>query len=213
MKNRMILKNTLKSYILFFFIGIIVGIICRLTDFLPNDALWNFSSIATLYGFWICSIVVIVSYSFSNISAGFNTFLYMFGMTISFYLLQYILGFYIPRFDNGSFKTDLFFIYSVLAVICGIGGFVLYFWNKNNKFSSILYALPIGALLAEAIGVAIYLIANKTYLFQLLFNIISASILGILFYRKSNNKAIYCITMIIVTAMVYMVIYMPFLNI
>lgn len=213
MNNKIMLKDTLRSYILIFIIGLSAGIICRLTDLFPNNSLWSFSSIATLYGFWIFSITLIVYYSSSNKNAGFNTFLYMFGMTISFYLLQYILGFYMQRFNNESFQTKLFLVYSVLAVICGVGGYVLYFWNSNNKFSSMLYAMPIGALSAEAIGTAIYLYNNNTYLFQLLFNLTCAGSLGFLFYKKANNKVIYCITTIIVTIIVYAVIYRPFLNI
>lgn len=201
------------SYISIFLVGTIMGIITRLTDLLPNADLWSFSSIATLFGFWIVSITIIVCCSISNKNSALNVFLYMFGMTISFYVSQYILGQFFSKFDNDGFKTNLFLIYSVLSVICGIGGYILYFWNKENKFNSFLLALPISALLAEGIGTLIYLVNNNTFLFQVMFDFICALVLGFLFYKKSNNKKIYIITMITISIIIYLIIYMPFLNI
>lgn len=213
MKNIIILKDTLQSYILVFFIGITAGVFCRLTDLFPSNTFWGFSSIATLYGFWVFSITMLVYFSSSNKTAGLNAFIYMFGMTISFYLLKYILGYYIPRFNSGSFQTHLFFVYSILAVICGIGGYILYFWASSSKCSSILYALPISALSAESIGVTIYFFTNKEYFFQLLFDLLCAVFLGGLFYKKAANKFSYCLTMVIVTPVIYILVYKPFLNI
>lgn len=199
-----------ESYIIIFVIGIAVGILTRLTDFLSSDSLWTFSSIATLFGFWIFSITIIVSYSSSNKRAGINSFLYMFGMTISFYVLEYLLGLFLPRFDNGGFRTSLFAIYTALSLVCGIGGFLLYFWNRKNNFASILYALPVSALLAETVGVAIYFFTNQIYLFQLLFDLFCTIGFGILFFKKANNKILYGMTSVIVAAMVYLIIYRPF---
>lgn len=202
-----------ESYIIMFLIGIAAGTITRLTDFLSNNSLWSFSSIATLFGFWIFSITIIVSCSSSNKRAGINTFLYMFGMTISFYVLEYLLGMFLPRFDNGGFRTSLFIIYTVLSLVCGMGGFLLYFWNRKNNFASILYALPVSALLAETVGVAIYLFTNQIYLFQLLFDLSCTIGFGILFFKKANNKILYSMTSVIVAVMVYLIIYRPFLNV
>lgn len=47
------LTHSMKSYITIFLVGILVGCICRLTDYCPADTLWSFSSIQTLLGFWI----------------------------------------------------------------------------------------------------------------------------------------------------------------
>ena len=86
------LTHSMKSYITIFWVGILVGCICRLTDYCPADTLWSFSSIQTLLGFWIITNTIIVLASTSNICAGISSFLYMFGMTLSFYGLQAILG-------------------------------------------------------------------------------------------------------------------------
>lgn len=48
-----VLTHSTKSYIKIFFVGILVGCICRLADYFPADTLWSFSSIQTLLGFWI----------------------------------------------------------------------------------------------------------------------------------------------------------------
>ena len=59
MLNNIIIKNSLKSYALLFMLGILAGVVCRLSDFLPYESLWSFSSIATLLGFWIASVGLI----------------------------------------------------------------------------------------------------------------------------------------------------------
>ena len=136
----------------------------------------------------------------------------MFGMTISFYGLKYILGFFIPLFANdGHFQTYLFIIYSVLAVVCGAGSFILYFWNKDNKVSSILYALPASGMLAEAIGCMVVLVNDHMLLGQTIFDFVFALLFGVLLYKKANNKKIYIVTLVTVTVLVFLTFYKPFL--
>lgn len=197
---------------IFFIYGIIAGILCRLTDFCPADSIWCFSSVATLFGFWIICIVIIVLKSTSNLSSGINTFLYMFGMTLSFYVLKYILGLLSPAFVNDGFQTNLFILYSVLSLGCGIGAYILYWWNKEIKGNAVLYALPIGALLAETIGVLIYFMNNKVFLFQLLMDIIASVTLGAVFYKRAKSKVIYTAAIFVITFTVYMIVYRPFLT-
>ena len=97
----------MKSYITIFLVGILVGCICRLTDYCPADTLWSFSSIQTLLGFWIITNTTIVLLSTSNICAGISSFLYMFGMTLSFYGLQAILGMFVPLFSGFLYLSYL----------------------------------------------------------------------------------------------------------
>lgn len=191
----------------------LAGVLCRLTDFLPyEESLWSLPSIATLFGFWIASVGIITYLSSSNKGAFINSFLYMFGMTISFYGLKYILGFYISRFSNeGQFQTDLFIVYSILSVVCGIGSFVLYFWNRQNVFNSFLYALPAGGMLAEAFACLIILCNKRMLLAQTIFDIAFGLLFGIGLYRKAYNKAFYVGTVIIAAVLVFLLIYKPFL--
>ena len=60
-----VLTHSTKSYIKIFFVGILVGCICRLADYFPADTLWSFSSIQTLLGFWIITNTIIVLLSTS----------------------------------------------------------------------------------------------------------------------------------------------------
>lgn len=114
------LTHSMKSYITIFLVGILVGCICRLTDYCPADTLWSFSSIQTLLGFWIITNTIIVLASTSNICAGISSFLYMFGMTLSFYGLQAILW---RRNLSGSKPGTLFSSATagIVLYIIGIG--------------------------------------------------------------------------------------------
>lgn len=75
-----------------------------------------------------------------------------------------------------------------------------------------MYALPISGLLAETVGVSVYLYNHHTYLGQVVFDLISFIILGCLFYKKANNKFIYIITVMIVSSIGYFLFYNPFLT-
>ena len=190
------LEHTIKSYTKIFFIGILVGCICRLADFFPADTLWSLSSIQTLFGFWIITNTIIVLLSTSNICAGISSFLYMFGMTLSFYGLQAILGIFIPMF-SGMFRLSLFVMFTFLSIPCAIAAFVPYYWNKEHIFNSVLYSLPVGALVAEAIAVSIYFLEHHTFLFQLLMDSIGAIVFLFMFYRRVKSKELYLISAII----------------
>ncbi|MGN0452180.1 MAG: hypothetical protein ACI4GZ_00075 [Ruminococcus sp.] len=202
----------IKTGVLMFFGGIGAGIVCRLSDFYPYESLWSFSSIATLFGFWIASITVITYLSKSHIGAFLSTFLYMFGMTVSFYGMKYILGLFIPQFDNeGQFQTTLFILYSVLSVVCGIGSCVLYFWNRRNLFGSVLLALPVCAMLAEGIACLYVLINKQMLLAQTVFDLLIALIFGIVFWKKATNKVAYTVTLVTAAALVFFLFYRPYM--
>lgn len=196
----------MKSYIKIFLIGLIVGCLCRLADYFPADTLWSFSSIQTLYGFWIITNTLIVLFSTSALCAGICSFLYMFAMALSFYGLQAILGQFIPMF-SGGFRLSLFILYAFLAVPCGIAAFILYGWNKGNVFSSVLCALPVGALTAETAAVTIYLIKYHTFLFQLLMDGAGAIVLGLLLFRKAKNKPLFFAALAVSALVFYQIFY------
>lgn len=202
----------LKSYLLFVGLGLTSGVITRLSDFFPNDDIWSFSSIATLFGFWMLTVTLIIYFSVSNKNAAINVLLYLLSMNFGFYFLEYVLGFLIPSFhNNGEFQWDLFMLYNVFALVCSAMSYVLYYWNNVNKLSSVLYALPVSGLAAETIGVSIYLYYNHTFLFQFVFDFSSLIIVGFWFYKKANNKLVYSATLIAITLVGYLLVYRPFL--
>lgn len=198
------LSHTLKSYSTIFLIGLFVGCICRLLDYCPSDSLWGFSSIQTLLGFWIITNTIIVLLSTSNKCAGISSFLYMFGMTLSFYGLQAILGMFIPLF-SGGFRISLFILFTLLSIPCAIAAFIMYYWNKNNVLSSLLYSLPVGALVAESVAIFYYLLQNSAFLFQLVMDIIGVIVFGIMFFKRAKFRIIYIIGILLSTLIFYFV--------
>ena len=198
------LNHSIIFYVKTFLVGIIVGCICRLTDFCPADTLWSFSSTQRLLGFWIISNTIIVLLSTSNICAGISSFLYMFGMTLSFYGLQAILGVFIPLF-SGGFRFSLFVLFTILSIPCAIAAFILYYWNKEHAFNSILYSLPVGALVAEVMAISIYFLEHHTFLFQLLMDSVGAVVFLFMFYKRSNSKIVFLIASVISSFIFYII--------
>ncbi len=188
------LSHTLKSYGMIFLVGIFVGCICRLLDYCPSGYWWSFTSMQTLPGFWLITNIIIVLLSTSNKCAGISSFLYMSGMTLSFYGLKSILEQSTSHFHEG-FNTHLFLMFSFLSVLCGVAAFILFYWNKNNSFSSLLYSLPVGALAAETIAIIYYLLQHHTVTFldQLIMDIGGIILFGITFLKKVKNRKIYIV--------------------
>lgn len=205
------LKGTPGSFALVFAAGLLAGVLTRLTDFCDGSSLWGFHAIATLFGFWIISVVALVLLSSSSLCAGLNAFLYLSGMTLSFYALRFWLDSQVFQYEDARFDTQLFLLYTGLSLACGAGAFVLFFWERGTAAASILHALPVGALLAEALGVALYLAGHGTYLFQLLLDIAGALYFGLRFYRRTKSRPLYLTSVCLTAAGVYLVVYRPFL--
>ncbi len=205
------LRHGLGPYALVFLAGLLAGVATRLTDFCDGGSLWGFHAVATLFGFWIISVTAIVLLSASNLCAAISTFLYLFGMTTSFYALRYFLDAQVFRYEDAAFPSGLFFLYAALSLACGAGAFILYAWEKKSRWGAVLYALPVGALLAESLGVAAYLAGHGTYLSQLLLDLAGALYFGLLFYRRTAYRPLYLAAVCAVAVIVYGVVYRPFL--
>lgn len=210
--SRKLLKNTPRSYGLAGLCGLLAGVLTRLTDFCGDSSLWGFHAIATLFGFWIISVTGIVLLSSSSLCAGVSAFLYMFAMTLSFYGLKYALDLWVFRYEDVRFPRGLFLLYAALSAACGAGAFVLYSWERRGKPASILCALPVAALLAEALGTAVFFAAHRTYLFQVVLDLAGALFFGAIFHKKVPDKALYYGAVCVVGAVVYWAVYRPFLR-
>lgn len=191
-----------------FLIGILAGILCRLSDLFPYESLWSLSSVATLFGFWIASVSVITMYSASHTAAFRNTFLYLFGMTLAFYVLKYLLGFFAAQFDNdGGFQTRLLFVYTGASLLCGLGSAVLYCWNDSRWYGAVLCALPAGALLAEGIACGILLFSKHMLLGQTIFDLAAAAWFTAALGKKAPNKLVFAGTLAAFAAGIFRVVY------
>lgn len=193
------LKDTKKSYIKVIIFGLIIGIVTELVNLLPNNDVLGWSSIAGTFGFWIFTTTFIIYLSCSNKNAMFNTFLYLANMCCSFYLLQGIIKFFTPNITvDGLIEWSHLFFWVMIAMICGIVAYVLYYWNKNNKFSNILYALPIAGMLLDTVNNCLKFYYSHTQLLGAILDVIFLMIMFGLFMKKSNRKIIFLITIIFV---------------
>lgn len=193
------LQDTKKSYIKVIVFGLIIGIVTELVNLLPNSDVLGWSSIAGTFGFWIFTTTFIIYLSCSNKNAMFNTFLYLASMCCSFYLLQGIIKFFTPNMTvEGLIEWSHLFFWVMIAMICGIVAYVLYYWNKNNKFSNILYALPIAGMLLDTVNNCLKFYYSHTQLLGAILDVIFLILMFGLFMKKSNRKIIFMITIIFV---------------
>lgn len=193
------LQDTKKSYIKVIIFGLIIGIVTELVNLLPNSDILGWSSIAGTFGFWIFTTTFIIYLSCSNKNAMFNTFLYLASMCCSFYLLQGIIKFFTPNMTvDGLIEWSHLFFWVMIAMICGIVAYVLYYWNKNNKFSNILYALPIAGMLLDTVNSCLKFYYSHTQLLGAILDVIFLMLMFGLFMKKSNRKIIFLITIIFV---------------
>lgn len=66
-------------------------------------------------------------------------------------------------------------------------------------------------MLAEAVACLLMILNHQMLLAQTLFDFVFAFILLFLLYKKANYKMIYFATMGVVTILVFLVVYQPFL--
>lgn len=104
---------------------------------------------------------------------------------------------------SGGFRFGLFILFTVWSIACAIAAFILYYWNREHIFSSVLYSLPVGALFAETIAVFIYFLEHQTFLFQLLMDIIGAVVFTIIFFKKVNYRKMYIVGIVLSTLVFY----------
>ena len=106
---------------------------------------------------------------------------------------------------SGGFRFSLFVLFTLLSIPCAIAAYILYYWNREYIFNSILYSLPIGALAAEATAIFIYFLEHHTFLFQLLMDVVGVIVFFLLFYKRAKSKKIFIVASVISSLIVYFV--------
>ena len=94
-----------------------------------------------------------------------------------------------------------------MSIPCAIAAFVLYYWNRDKFYNSILYSLPVGALFSETVAIAIKFYMTHTFLFQLLMDGIGTIAFGVLFFRRVKNRYVYLFSIIISFLVFYFILY------
>lgn len=196
------LKHTKKSYIRVIYFGAIIGLITELLNLLPNDDLWGWSSIAGSFGFWIFSTTFVIYFSSSNKNAMINTFLYLSSMCISFYLMQGIIDFLTPNVKVTGFLQWSHLIYWVgVSAVCGLVAYVLFFWNKETIFGSVLLALPVSGMLVDTVNNCMKFYYSQTNLVNSILGIIFLFVMLVVLLKKPKKKVIFSLTLV-VTALI-----------
>lgn len=194
------LKHTKKSYIQVICFGAVIGLITELLNLFPNDDLWGWSSIAGSFVFWIFSTTFVIYFSSSNINAMINTFLYLSSMCVSYYVLQGIVDYFTPNVTVDKFiHWDHLFYWVGTSALCGLVAFVLFFWNRRTKFSSVLYALPVAGMLVDTINNCMKFYYSQTNLANSILGVIGLVIMLVVLFRKANKKGIFLLTLIVVS--------------
>ncbi len=193
------LHDTKKSYMKVIIFGLIIGIVTELVNLLPNNDGLGLSSIAGTFGFWIFTTTLVIYLSCSNKNAMMNTFLYLASMCCSFYLLQGGIKFFTPNVTvDGLIEWSHLFFWIMISIVCGIVAYILYYWNQNNLFSNILYALPVAGMLIDTVNNCLKFYYSHTQFFGVILDVIFLMIMFCLFLKKSNKKIIFIITVLFV---------------
>lgn len=193
------LHDTKKSYMKVIIFGLIIGIVTELVNLLPNNDGLGLSSIAGTFGFWIFTTTLVIHLSCSNKNAMMNTFLYLASMCCSFYLLQGGIKFFTPNVTvDGLIEWSHLFFWIMISIVCGIVAYILYYWNQNNLFSNILYALPVAGMLIDTVNNCLKFYYSHTQFFGVILDVIFLMIMFCLFLKKSNKKIIFIITVLFV---------------
>ncbi len=193
------LHDTKKSYMKVIIFGLIIGIVTESVNLLPNNDGLGLSSIAGTFGFWIFTTTLVIHLSCSNKNAMMNTFLYLASMCCSFYLLQGGIKFFTPNVTvDGLIEWSHLFFWIMISIVCGIVAYILYYWNQNNLFSNILYALPVAGMLIDTVNNCLKFYYSYTQFFGVILDVIFLMIMFCLFLKKSNKKIIFIITVLFV---------------
>lgn len=198
------LQDTKKSYMKVLIWGLIIGLITEACNLLPNEGLLGLSSIAGSCGFWIFTTTFVIYLSCSNKNAMINTFLYLVGMCVSYYIFDAFVVLFTPNLARTGFLdwSKLIF-WGGASIACSLVAFVLYYWNKDKWYSSVLYALPVAGMLVDTVGCVLKVYYSHTQLVMCILDIVFLIIMLAVFFMKSKKKLIFIASLIIVSVIGY----------
>lgn len=180
-------------------IGLAVGVVTEASNLLPNDGLLGLSFIAGAFGFWIFSVTVAIVLSRTNSNAAINTFLYLAGMVVSYYLLQGVIDWMTPDVAVEHFiHWDHLAFWLAAAAGCAAVAFVLYFWNSGRPvLSAILCALPVAAMLADTVNAGMKFYYSGMHLLGLILDAAFLVAMLIILFRKAGVKPLNLICVVL----------------
>lgn len=145
-KNSLSKKQVGINVILFFVIGIVLGIVSKYMDTVPSNGV--IGSIINVIGnifsqieVWALIATIISSWSKTPISAALNVFMFFFGMILSYYIYSMKLF--------GFFPSYYFIRWGLIALLSPFGAYVTWYGRGLGWIAALCAALPIGLLLSK----------------------------------------------------------------
>ena len=191
-------KDSIKSYLLVFLLSVLAGLSVVICLMLPNNNLWSFSYwSSSTYGFWICTISLIVLLSEKRKTAVINTSMYVFMIfliTTIYQLIKMHFNSYTP-FDSlmeiPINSINGWLLYSIIpAVICGALGAILYSGREDKIYGKILCIMPAIFILIETIILFISVFTKQMKLFSAITDLICLILYILFLIRFVFNKNI-----------------------
>ena len=151
--------------------GLLFGFLAKLTDQISG-----LEDIGTYFGLWILVVTVLAAWSRSAWAAALHTLVFLLAVVLAYYL--YSMGLF------GSFYGSYFWRWSLIALLCLFGGFVVWYSRGAGWIAALCAALPIGALIAEGLG---FLYVLPLHLVQFCFDLAAAVLLYVILPRGKGQ--------------------------
>ena len=180
------LKNKIINTILIFLLGISLGILSKWLDNLSIDNnIWWMNIIDKLdlrnffsnISIWLLIALTISIYSNSPIRASINTFIFFFGLNISYHIYSIIFSGFNPQ--------NYMLIWYSLTLISPILAYICWYTLSNHKITIIIDSVIIFVMLSSCFSIGLFYFDFKNILYTIVF-----LLTFILLYRNIKNISI-----------------------
>ena len=177
------IKKMIPDYMKCLILGAFLGTLSKYLDTVAVNGSWHanvlhyFSNIFTRAGIWVLMATIIAVYSKTIVRAAMNTFVFLSGMLISYYLYStYLFGF---------FPTKYFIFWGIMALFSPILGIITWKAKNSTRLAYILPAFPMGLLLSLSLGIGSFYI-NLNYIEEFIMYVV----LCVIFYKEPKQMAV-----------------------
>ena len=192
MKNSIVFKHDLRSYLLAAALGVFTGLLVAFFACFPSDGLWGLAFFSSqTFGFWVFTCSLIALFSSKHYAAGGCVALYV-------YFMFYITGLYkrlavVLKMQN----TWAYFIkgfygelsYGLLAAaLCFALALILWFARKDKPIFVLLRFAPLLVIAAEAIWLWLWVIYQNCFLFMAIVDTLCAAAYLTIILKCFNNR-------------------------
>lgn len=194
MKNGIIFKHDLRSYLLASVLGVFAGLLVAFFACFPSDDLWGLAFFSSqTFGFWVFTCSLIALFSSKHYAAGGCVALYV-------YFMFYITGLYkrlavVLKMQNTwayffkGFYEEL--SYGLLAAaLCFALAFILWLARKDKPIFVLLRFAPLLVIAAEAIWLWLWVINQNCFLFMAIVDTLCAAAYLFIILKRFDNRLV-----------------------